>query len=227
MKIKNKELLLLILSILFILIIICRNKTYKNMTYKKTCTCFQHNKTFKITNESYEYVKNYKKELIRNITKLLNDLNIKFSVADGMLLEYERGEIIYNDDDVDIRFDNNDFKKWENFCNNNSRELDEYNLIFDNRFKNIKQQKIDGIQCSLINFDGSSKYKDIDIHLDLISSNVENKFWPDFNINFNNLRKVKIYNVETFIPSNDDAIEYLKFIYGPNYIIPECLYELK
>ena len=214
------NIIIIILFIFFFIYLLC---FFKKKGRK--CKYFQHNSKYKITFESYKYVKNYKKELIRNITNLLNDLNIKFSIADGLLLEYHRGKPIYQDDDVDIRFDNNDFHKWENFCNKNNKKLDKYNLIFDDRFTNIKQQKINGIQCSLINFKGDSKYKNLKVLVDLVSSNVENKFWVDFNINFNNLRKVKIYDVETFIPSKEDTIKYLKFFYGSDYIIPLCSYK--
>ena len=207
-------LLILILTIIFI-------KYLKN--YR--CRYFQHNEKYKITKKSYTYVKNYKKELIRNITKLLMDLNIKFSVSAGILLEYHRGEPIYQDDDVDVRFNYDDIDKWEKFCNSNNNKLEKYNLIFDHRFKDINRQKINGIQCSLINFNYNKKYKDMDIHLDLVPSklSVKSEVWKEFNIDFNNLRKVKIYNVDTYIPSKKDTINYLILNYGKNYNKPHCL----
>lgn len=225
---KTNIILIIILIFFYIYLLCYLKKTPKyNNPSKGRCKYFQHNSNYMITIESYKYIEAYKKELLKNVTKLMNDLNIKFSISDGLLLQYTRGKPILEDDDIDIRFDKNDFKKWEDFCNKNNKKLDKYNLIFDDRFTNIKQQKINGIQCSLINFNGNSKYKNINILVDLVSSNVENKFWADFNINFNNLRKVKIYNVETFIPSKEDATEYLKFTYGPNYIIPLCSYKPK
>jgi len=214
-----------IITVIIFFLIICL-LMYK-FIYYYNCSHFQHNDKYKITNESYNYVKNYKKELIRNITKLLNDLNIKFFIADGILLEYHRGPPIYQDDDVDVRLDSNDFHKWIQFCKNNEKKLVKYNLIFDNRFKNIKAQKINGIQCSLINFNGNSKYKNMDIHLDLVSSNINSSVWKSFDGNFNNLRQVHIYDIKTFVPSYEDTINNLIKVYGNNYHKPKYSFNLK
>ena len=40
-------------------------------------------------------------------------LNIKFVIDGGNLLEYTRGKMIQRDNDIDIRFDINDFQKWK------------------------------------------------------------------------------------------------------------------
>lgn len=186
-------------------------------------THFQHNKKNKITEKTYRYVYEYKKQLLFNITKLLNDLNIKFVICYGNLLEYERNEPIYQDDDIDIVFDERDLSKWVLFCNYNERQLNRYNLIFDERFKNIKQQQINGIQCKLIKFinpNNISEFK-MNIHCDLVLSNLEYKnIWFHFNINFDNIRKIVLYDVQTYAPSKIDTIKCLIKAYGKNYIIP-------
>ena len=76
---------------------------------------FQHNKDIKVTIESYQYVYGYKKELLKNIMKLFNDLNIKIFICYGNLIEYERNSPIYHDDDIDMIFDVTSFPKWIKF----------------------------------------------------------------------------------------------------------------
>ena len=77
---------------------------------------YQHNPGITITKENYEYVREYKKQLLQNITRLLNDLNIRFVISHGNLIEYKRGAPIYHDDDLDIRFNRDDIEKWSQFC---------------------------------------------------------------------------------------------------------------
>ena len=182
---------------------------------------FQHNKV-PITWDSYKFVQDYKRQMLTNVTKLLNDHNIKFVICYGNLLEYERGKPIYRDDDIDIIFDVKDIKKWEYVCNSNNRRFTKYNLIFDTRFKNMKRQKINGIQCQLIKYENKENRKEykMDIHCDIVASVVRNKFWPDLNIDFYNLRKVELYNVKTYAPSKLDTVRILTETYGPEYIIP-------
>ena len=81
---------------------------------------FQHNKQYEINESTYLYVYNYKKQLLQNIDKLLELLNIKYYVSYGNLLELVRGKPIYQDDDLDIIFDINDLNKWYKFCENNN-----------------------------------------------------------------------------------------------------------
>jgi hypothetical protein len=185
---------------------------------------YQHNNNIIINKQTYTYVYQYKKQLLFNITRLLNDLHIKFVIAHGNLIEYERGKPIFHDDDIDIRFNKNDFYNWEMFCKNNSSHIDNYNLKFDNRIKDINKQKNNGIQCQLINFINNNnnieEYKDIEIHCDLVMNNVFSKFWRDYNINFNKLRNISYLGVKTFAPSVDDTINVLSSQYGKNYLIP-------
>lgn len=182
---------------------------------------FQHNK-LKITKESYTYVFEYKQQLLYSITKLLNDLGIKFVISHGNLIEFTRNKPIYHDDDLDIRFNKNDFYKWENFCNNNNKILPKYNLKFDHRFKDFHKQIYNGIQCRLIKFYNKNNINEyeMNLHCDLVANIVGNKFWPDYNINYNSLRKIKYLSVETFAPSIKDTHKVLSKQYG-NYLIPD------
>ena len=182
-----------------------------------------HNNNILITRESYKYIREYKKQLLQNVTNLLTDLSIKFVISEGNLLEYERGSPIFHDDDLDIRFDVKDIQKWEQFCSNNNSRLENYNLVFDARIKNIEGQKQNGIQCWLTEFKNplnNPVYK-MDIHCDLIPSKVHSDSWIDVDFtNFSNLRKIKLYDVETFAPSKEDSRKFLKIGYGDSYIIP-------
>jgi len=165
----------------------------------------------------------YKQQLLENITMLLNDLDIKFVISHGNLIEYVRGEYIFHDDDLDIRFDINDFRKWENYCKNNSHNNIKYNLYFDSRFYSTKQQLVNGIQANLIKFINNNKiqeYPKISIHLDLVVNTIYTGPWCKYNINFNNLREIEYLGIETFAPSLYDTNNVLKKKYGPSYKIP-------
>ena len=63
----------------------------------------------------------------------------------------------------------------------------------------------------------------MDINGDLVSSNINTKVWKYFDMDFNNLRKVKIYGIETFIPSKKDTKNILKKTYN-NYKKKHCDY---
>lgn len=182
---------------------------------------YQHNKV-KITKDSYTYVYFYKKQLLENITKLLDDNKIKFVICYGNLIEYERQRPIYRDDDLDIIFNIADMPKWEKFCKQNSNELQKYNLVFDGRFKDLKKQKFNGIQCRLQKFNNPKKIKEfkMDIHCDLICNKVGSIYWKNLDIDFNNLRKIKLYGVKTYAPSKLDTTRILISEYGQDYLIP-------
>lgn len=183
---------------------------------------FQHNSHIEINKYSYRYVFLYKRQLLYNITNLLNKLNIQFVISHGNLIEYERKKPIYHDDDLDIRMNVKDLEKWSKFCNENDMILPEYNLKFDDRFKKIDSQIYNGIQCRLINFYNRYKipvYK-MDIHCDLVANVVTKKFWMDYNIDYNNLRKIIYLGVNTYSPNKNDTTKMLVAQYGKNYIIP-------
>ena len=77
---------------------------------------YQHNKHVQVTANTYAYVREYKKQLLQNITNLLNDLQIRFVISHGNLIEFERNCPIYHDDDLDIRFCIDDAAKWNQYC---------------------------------------------------------------------------------------------------------------
>jgi len=184
---------------------------------------FQHNNKILINENTYKYVREYKKQLLYNITTLLNDLEIKFVISHGNLIEFARNKPLYHDDDLDIRFDSNDLQKWEIFCKDNNEKLDKYNLCFDSRFHNLEKQKYNGIQCCLIKFNNPDNIEEfeMDIHCDLVMNKVKLAFWMNYNINFSKIRKVTYLEIETSAPSVNDTIMVLKTQYGDNYLIPD------
>lgn len=190
---------------------------------------FQHNKRWKITDETYSYVYKYKRELLKNLTRLLNDLDIKFTIAHGNLIEFERGTPIYHDDDIDLRFDERDFDKWMAFCQRDDvqRTMPKYNLVFDDRLKQKVRQKDNGIQVGLLNFQNAcSRCAKMDIHADLVASHVDSDFWPDYDVNFDRLRRVRFMDVHTYAPGTDDTHHVLRQDYG-DYTRPHRLYKKK
>ncbi|SVC90226.1 uncharacterized protein METZ01_LOCUS343080, partial [marine metagenome] len=195
---------------LFIFIIIIGLFSYFNRERFMNRT-FHHNRNVRLTQSSYHYVLNYKRQLVKNISRLLNDLDIKFVIGHGNLLEYERQKPIYHDDDVDIRFDVKDMRKWKNYCQNITNKT-RYNLIFDDRFQKIEAQMHNGIQARL-------KYSnEIDVHLDLVASEVDIDFWKDYDIDFTNLRKIKYLGCDCYAPSKEDTNKMLTVHYGKDYL---------
>jgi hypothetical protein len=188
---------------------------------------FQHNKTWRITNKTYSYVYEYKRELLSNLTRLLDDVGIRFVISHGNLIELARGTPIYHDDDLDLRFDERDFDKWMAFCQKPDVEevMPEYNLVFDGRLKDAAAQKYNGIQVGLVQFayDGCDRCASMDIYADLVASRVQTNMWPAYDIDFDNVRDVRFMGVATHAPSEADADAVLRKQYG-DYTRPHRLY---
>ena len=125
---------------------------------------YQHNNNIDITRDNYLYVREYKKQLLQNITKLLNTLNIRFVISHGNLIEYERGTPIYHDDGVDIRFCYDDISKLDNYFNTIKEKKDmKFNLSFRSMsFMNIfNKNDNSNHKVSLIKF---NNYKNLTIY---------------------------------------------------------------
>lgn len=189
---------------------------------------FQYNSNFTINKDTYAYVLEYKKQLLKGVTQLLNDLNVRFCISHGNLIEYERGKPILHDDDLDIRICVDDFDKWSKYCMSNNDNNDyKYNLLFDNRINYIDSQKRNGVQVRLIQFQyehGSKDLEKMDIHCDLVLNNIETDVWIIYDIDYNNLRKVTYLGVNTYAPSKEDTVRILTKEYGSKYMIPNRSY---
>jgi hypothetical protein len=185
---------------------------------------FQHNRTIKINENSYTYVKSYKSEMLKNLAQLFSDINVRYVISHGNLLEYERGQPIFQDDDLDIRACKLDIKKWESYCKVPSNQTNpKYNIRFDNRFHNIDRQKHNGIQCWLINFhfkDATEAFKKMNIHADIVFDSVTSKQWMDYAIDWEGLEEITYMDTTTYVPKKEDRVRLLKLNYGGKYIIP-------
>jgi phosphorylcholine metabolism protein LicD len=149
-------------------------------------------------------------------------LKIKFVISHGNLIEYVRNKYIFQDDDLDIRFDVRDQEKWYSFCSNENNN-NFYNLAFDNRFNNINKQMYNGIQARLIHFENKNditEYPNMDIHIDLVCSNISIRPWCTYDINFDKIRLIKYLNIDTYCPSEIDTIQVLTKEYGSRYMKP-------
>lgn len=184
---------------------------------------FQHSDVM-ITEENFNYCRKYKKELLKNVAKLLDSLEIKYVISDGNLLEYYRGDIIVQDDDIDLRFHSKDFSKWEKYCKNLNSNVDKkYNLKYDDRIFDLKQQNINGIQIRLNTFHMKSPDKNFGDYpsCDLVRSDISSSFWNNVEYFFDNkLKKIRYMGVETYVPNEKFIIKFLKEEYGNNYHIP-------
>ena len=76
------------------------------------------------------------KVILKKLVKIFDEYNINYVLSHGNLIEVVRGEIIPQDDDIDIRLDNKTFDNWMDYCysiskNDNGEYIDyENNLIF-------------------------------------------------------------------------------------------------
>ena len=184
---------------------------------------FQHNNV-KITKTSYAYVKEYKLELMKNLSNLFSDICVRYVISHGNLLEYERGQYIFQDDDLDIRVCKLDIDKWETYCKDPKNQANpKYNLRFDNRFHDINKQKHNGIQCWLIHnpvLDATVELKKMNIHSDIVFDTVTSKQWMDYNIDWDNIVNITYMGISTYVPKKDDVVRVLAKNYGNKYLIP-------
>ena len=192
---------------------------------------FQHNKRFRITLESFAYVREYKRQLMQSMHSLLADLDIKYVISHGCLIEFERQALIYHDDDIDLRYDIKDLPKWERFCKEYQTKGSKYNIKLGDRgqYKNISEQKKNGIHVRLKHFDNHLQlktFKKIDIFMDFVPSVAELWFktkhmWPPYDINFHDLRAVEYLGVQVTAPNKKDTQRVLTKQYGPRYLVPD------
>ena len=215
-------------GVYMIIIIIFVIFFYKSDNFVPQCKYFQHNSDVRVNFETFNYVYNVKKQLLHNINSLLCNLNIKYVISHGNLIEYIRGDTIYHDDDIDLRMDINDFNKWKQYCENRKYIYDtKYNLQFDNRIFNIEKQRWNGIQVRLIRFKNKNlslkEFSNMDIHCDLVFNYVGNKFWVDYDIDFNKRIPIKFLGVKSYAPNIKEAYKVLKkeykYFIKPNYDI--------
>ena len=195
----------------------------KNKKILKEYVYFQHNKLI-VSKESYAYCREYKRQLLYNITNLLNKLNVRFVISHGNLLEHTRNKPIYHDDDLDIRIYHKDFAKWVRYCmflNALNLQSDKnFNLAFDGRIFKIDSQIKNGLQVRLIKMKNKNKLKEfkMDIHCDLVLNTIKSDVWCTYDIDWNNIIKTEYLGVKTFAPNIEDTHRILTKEYGYSYL---------
>lgn len=66
----------------------------------------------------------------------------------------------------------------------------------------------------------------MNIHCDLVANIVSSTFWMNYNIDYNNLRKIVYLGVNTYAPNKNDTIKVLQDQYGKDYLIPDNINHL-
>ena len=229
----QNKIIILIIFTLFFLICLQSKKTVekfkrkrivyqKNNKITKEYMHFQHNNVI-VTKESFRYVLEYKKQLLKNITNLLHKLNIKFVIGHGNLIEYVRNKFIFHDDDIDIRMCMDDLNKWKKYCKNlNKLEDKNFNLKFDERIFDMGKQLFNGIQVELIKFKNDNKIREykMGIHCDLVFDKVGSGVWIDYDIDFKKIKLTKYFGSKVYVPCKKDTHKVLSKEYGKSYMIP-------
>ena len=150
--------------------------------------------------------------MLKNISKLLNDINIKFVLSFKNLLEYYINKNIYDLDQLYIRFNIDDIKKLNNQLQDKLEQ--KYNLELVDNNSNIFTIKLNKYKDDL----GCKEYPNININLYLISHFIENNNYLNYDINFLNLESTKYLEINTYIPNSIQIVDILKKEFGYNFI---------
>ena len=167
---------------------------------------YQHNKSILISHETSNDIKMIKTKLLHLVNSLFKKLKIKFVISHGNLIEYKRNIPIYQDDDLDLRFYFKDSDKIRNnlqfLCSN---ELIDYEFVNENWIKiSLKYTKQEVVIC---------------VCVDIVNASYHDNTWIKYDIDFNNLKKIKYLGVCTFSPNDYDTHRILTKEYGKSYMI--------
>ena len=204
-----------------------------SLIFTPTPVKFQHSDAI-ITDQALKYVRDYKKKLLQKLVDVFNKFNIRYIITCGNLLEIYRNSPIIQDDDIDIIFHYEDFPKWQKYCLTLKPLDDKYTdgngLIFDKRAKNFEEQAYNGIQIFLdeTKMDIPDSRLKGEIHADVIISKHSKlcKYWAkeNWHIGFSEpLRKVLYMDIPVYIPSLNNTIKQLKFVYGKDFETPRIV----
>lgn len=198
-----------------------------------TYLTFQHCKSAEVRHHLLAQVQNYKRVILQRVVSVFEDTGIPYSLDAGNLLETLRGEIIPQDDDLDVRFDHRHWDKWVAYCNSLqkteikgvTRYVDSArHLLFDARARDLPAQLYDGIQASLADLtDPLPVRKDCEpLHVDIVTSNPRSDFWPNVGYFFEEpLDKIEYCGIPVSIPNLHIRNQYLTQLYGKNYMSPD------
>ena len=181
-----------------------------------------HNSKVQVTKYSYAYVYEYKRQLMSNLAKFLSDLKVNYVISHGNLIEYERGRLIYHDDDIDIRIDRNDIP------NVNFSLLSKYNLkLVESDYINhvrrmgfIQKKICYWHHINLVEFKSRISLPNMTIFADLVCNRTNTIPWNEYDINYRNIREIVYMETKTFAPSKEDTLRLLEKEYGENWITP-------
>jgi hypothetical protein len=193
--------------------------------FNKNILYFQHNHR-KITEEDYNYMIAYKRELLKNIGNLLDKLGIKYVISHGNLLEYTRGTPIYQDDDIDIRYDINDLDKWLEYCKSLTKCSDiENNLTILRKIMGLGPfKKMYIIKLRHFQYEHKVPFN-FKIWCDFIANDINIGTFGRYDVFQEELRKIQYLGVDTYVPNQILTEKLLSDEYGNNYIIPKYDYK--
>lgn len=182
----------------------------------KKVPCFQHNDTIPVTPSNYAYVRSCKQRLVREVTTLLDRLGIRFVLSHGNLLEWVRGRPIYHDDDVDLRFHEEDLPLWQSYLDAGPENWKPPGLHI--RAANRRQHfyKVELVWPT------TTRPRPFTVVLDLVVDRLANLIWVPYDkVNFDARRVIEYLGVRTYAPSEEDTNHVLTLDYGPHYLVPD------
>ena len=217
-------LLLLLLLVVFALLFI-RRISNEHFTFTETPAVqkFQH-ADFPITEKTFRKVTEVRRQLLKGVVSVMGAETIRYVLTDGNLLEFTRGKKIVQDDDLDLRIHRGDLDKWMQYLLREGETDQLHNLdLTDGRRLWVEQQRFNGFQVGLLNYDDPLKeVEPVQVHADIVASVVGKKdIWPDVDYLFSQpRRRVNYLGVEVMIPSVELTREFLTRVYGENYLVP-------
>lgn len=209
---------------------------------------YDHSQGLPVTTKNLKVAQQSKLELMEKCIDVLQELGISYVITNGSLLEILRGgDIIPQDDDIDIRFEDAGMKKLMKYAKNFREEQDprkhspssdthrciddDRGISMDIRVKNIPFK--DGIDVQLVygHKKTTSPQPDagpphLNIHLDLVPESVSNSvFEPLVGIS-DNAVNASYKGLPVKIPEPIYRQKHLLGRYGPNYMKPHKPYKV-
>ena len=195
---------------------------------------FQHCRQL-ITEDSLREVQAAKAKLVREVVGILESLRIDYVVVDGNLLEIERGTVIPQDDDVDIRYLSDGVDKLAEYGKQLRAEnkdghpvyIDDTRGIFcGERILSREKMLKNGVQFQVHADDSIHDFK---VHLDLVpASVVVAGVWEAIGGEmFQGKERKEYLGTRVRVPNQEDAHRYLAKTYGGTYMKPNSPSKLK
>jgi hypothetical protein len=180
-----------------------------------------------------------KKVLLQKVISLLKELGIRSVLDGGDLLAYTRNRTIYHDDDLDLRYSNNDVDKLVSYGETLSNLklhpelLVDLNrrIVFDRRIVNATQMLYNGVQvwlaCSSTAQDNLGRPPDSsmwELHADIVPATpgLKSPVWADVSRNLANTVESTYLGVNVLVPNRKEAERYLATRYGKGFMKDPC-----